>query len=403
MTIDGRGVGNPLAALVELSEREKSARGLTHTPLEIAQQPATWESTFARVSSQKDALQRFLAEVLPGSRRGAAPTVYLIGAGTSDYVGRALTSILRQQWQCDVIAVPSTELVTNIENYVLPERPYLWISFSRSGDSSEGVGVLEMARRTCPQVHQLLVTCNKDGKMSEMCAGLANAYVLVLDDAVNDRGLAMTSSFTNMVVAGHCLANLENLAEYRPILDGLVAMGREMLANAAPVAEKISALRCRKACFVGSGALAAVATECALKALELTAGSIYTMAESTMGLRHGPMSALDNETLFVSFLSSDERRRRYEIDLLEEIHAKALGRVRVAVTPRASDDLKTLCDHLVVLEAPPDFPDDYRAPVDVIFGQLVGLFSSLEAGLQPDHPSPKGTINRVVSHVHIYP
>jgi tagatose-6-phosphate ketose/aldose isomerase len=140
-----------------------------------------------------------------------------------------------------------------------------------------------------------------------------------------------------------------------------------------------------------------------LKSLELTAGAIYTMAESTMGLRHGPMSALDDDTLFVGFLSSDQRRRKYEVDLLEEIHAKRLGRVRVAVTPRASEDLKTLCDHVLVLDAPVDFPDDYRAPVDVIFGQLIGLFSSLEAGLQPDHPSPKGTINRVVSHVHIYP
>jgi tagatose-6-phosphate ketose/aldose isomerase len=389
--------GNPLSALVELAEQEKSARGLLYTPLEIAQQPVSWENTFARLTAQEEEIRRFLGESLKPST-----TVYLIGAGTSDYIGRSLCSILRQQWQCDVIALPSTELITNMETYVLPRRDYLWISFSRSGDSSEGVGALEMALRSYPQVRHLVVGCNKDGKMAELCAGRENACVVLLDDAVNDRGLAMTSSFTNMVIAGQCLANIDSLGTYRPVLGSLMEMAREMLRVAPPIAEAVTRLRCRKACYVGSGALAAAATECALKTLELTAGSIYTMAESTMGLRHGPMSALDDDSLFVSFISSDERRRLYEMDLLSEIHSKNLGRVRVCVAPAESSALRSMCDHLIAVGAPKDFPDDYRVPVDVIFGQLVGLFSSLEAGLQPDHPSPNGTINRVVSHVNIY-
>ena len=396
MTINQR-VRNPLAELVELAEAEKSRRGLVYTPREIWQQPKTWETTFARVSERREEIQEFLTKSLAPSA-----TVYLIGAGTSDYVGRALTSVLRQKWQCEVTAIPSTELITNMDSYVAPGRNYLWISFSRSGESSEGVGVLEMALRRYPQIRHLVVACNKDGQMPRMCAGRENALALLLDDAVNDRGLAMTSSFTNMVVAGHCLGNLETLAEYRTTLGALVKMGQRMLENAATVAERVSQLRCRKACFVGSGALAAVATECALKALELTSGSIYTMAESTMGLRHGPMSALDEETLFVSFLSSDERRRQYEIDLLEEIRAKGLGQVCAAVTPNADERLRTLCDHVIGLEAPADFPDDYRVPVDVIFGQMLGLFASITAGLQPDQPSPSGAISRVVSHVKIY-
>ncbi len=153
---------------------------------------------------------------------------------------------------------------------------------------------------------------------------------------------------------------------------------------------------------MGSGALAAAATECALKSLELTAGSICTMAETTMGLRHGPMSAMDASTLFVSFLSSAERRFQYDLDLLEEVHGKALGRVRVVMAPAPCERLRKLCDHVIVLNTPAGFPDEYRIPVDVIFGQLFGLFSSLNAGLQPDHPSPDGTIARVVSHVKIH-
>jgi tagatose-6-phosphate ketose/aldose isomerase len=48
-------------------------------------------------------------------------------------------------------------------------------------------------------------------------------------------------------------------------------------------------------------------------------------------------------------------------------------------------------------------PDALRPPLDVIFGQLLGLFCSLEAGLKPDTPSPSGAISRVVSHVKIHP
>jgi tagatose-6-phosphate ketose/aldose isomerase len=46
--------------------------------------------------------------------------------------------------------------------------------------------------------------------------------------------------------------------------------------------------------------------------------------------------------------------------------------------------------------------DEYRAPVDVIFGQLLGLFSSIQWKLMPDSPSPGGVITRVVEKVNIY-
>ena len=389
-------LSNPLSALIDLPEQEKASRGLVYTPREIWQQPETWLNTFARLQARQAEIHDFLATSL-----ALAPTVYLIGAGTSDYVGRALTSILRQQWRCDVIAIPSTELVTNIESYVVPGKPYLWISFSRSGDSSEGVAVLEMALQRYPEVQHIVVACNHDGNMPQLCDGKPNALVLVLDDAVNDRGLAMTSSFTNMVVAGHILANIRQLDNYKTILEVLSHAGSRVLQK-ADIAATASREGCRKYCFVGSGALAAAATECALKSLELTAGSVFTMSESTMGLRHGPMSALDSDTLVVSLLSSHGRRRKYEMDLLEEIHSKGLGKVKIVIAPTVSKPLQSLCDFWIDLELAGDFPDDYRVPVDAIFGQMLGLFSSIETGLLPDHPSPSGAINRVVSHVNIY-
>jgi tagatose-6-phosphate ketose/aldose isomerase len=228
------------------------------------------------------------------------------------------------------------------------------------------------------------------------------AFVLALDDTANDRGLAMTSSFTNMVVAGHCVAHAFSPDEYDGQFSLLRQAGERFLERAQEVAALIAQEDFAKACFVGSGVLRAVAQESALKVLELTAGKIYTMSESTLGLRHGPMSALDGNTLFVSFVSRDRRRRNYELDLLEEVHRKRLGKVRVVVTPDSADRLGTMADHVLSLHAP-ELADEYRAPVDVMLGQLLGLFCSLRLGLRPDSPSPNGAISRVVSHVKIYP
>ncbi len=56
------------------------------------------------------------------------------------------------------------------------------------------------------------------------------------------------------------------------------------------------------------------------------------MSESALGYVMGPMAALNETTLFVSFLSSDESVKKYETDLLEEIGKKRLVRTRLAVT-----------------------------------------------------------------------
>ena len=395
-------MSDPLRGLLELGESEKEQRGLTYTPREIFQQPETWAATYLRCTEKSREITAFLRDSGVGAS-GGGPTVLLIGAGTSDYIGRSLAPLLRQRWGCEVWAVPSTDLLPNLGNYLTAGRKQLWISFSRSGDSSEGVAVLRKVLESYPEVRHLVVTCNARGRMVEECSrNKERAYALVLQDAVNDRGLAMTSSFSNMVIAGQCLAHYDDLERYGGVVDDLSGAGKRLLPVGSRLALSLSHLNCAKACFVGSGALAAVASECALKVLELTAGKVHTMAESALGLRHGPMSALDRNTLFVMFLSEGELRRKYELDLLREICTKKLGKARALVAPRQAAELGGLAEHVLTLDLPSAFGDEYRPPLDVMFGQLLGLFSSVNAGLRPDHPSPNGAISRVVSHVNIY-
>ncbi|MGC1370821.1 MAG: SIS domain-containing protein [Candidatus Sulfotelmatobacter sp.] len=393
---------NPLPSLLALPPDERKSSGLLHTPKEIAQQPETWLATFQRFRDRQAEISRFLQAAGVSWDSMRRPTVFLIGAGTSDYIGRSLAQLLRHSWHCEVLAVPSTDLLTHSEQWLVPGRNYLWISFSRSGESPEGIAVIERALKNHPGIHHLIVTCNAQGKMLKMAERAQQVLAIALPDEVNDRGLAMTSSFSNMVVFGQCLAHIDGPEGYDKTLHPMVKAGTTFLEAAASCAVELAERDFSRACFVGSGPLKAVATESALKLLELTAGRIQTMSESALGLRHGPMAALDGETMLVAFLSGDAKVLGYELDLLEEINKKQLVRTRVLVTAAPNPRLNALAEHVLVHSPSLAITDDYRPPLDVIFGQLLGLFFSLHYGLKPDCPSPNGAISRVVQNVLIH-
>jgi tagatose-6-phosphate ketose/aldose isomerase len=393
---------NPLSTLLDLSDYEKLERGLVHTPHEILQQPVSWQLTFDGVRSRLPEVRDFLSSSGLRDDQGKRPIVFLIGAGTSDYIGHSLHHLLRRQWQCEVIPVSSPDLLMGFTDYILPQQPYLWISFSRSGDSPESVAVLERALAECPNVRHIVVSCNEAGRMTRCVEGLPNCLAIVLDEITNDRGLAMTSSFSNMVLAGQTLAHAWTVEAYEPICRALSEAGESFILRAAEIAAELADEGYARACFVGSGLLAGAAMESALKMLELTAGNVLAFSESTLALRHGPMSALDQNTLFVSLLSSQEQQRRYELDLLREIRDKSLVRTCVAVATTGVAALERKADYIVATERGPGITDLYRPVLDVIFGQLLGLFSSLHFGLKPDSPSPNGAISRVVQNVEIY-
>ena len=385
--------------LLELSTAERESRGLVHTLGEILQQPQTWLRTYEKVFKFSQPIEEFLVSAGVGTK---SLNVLLVGAGTSDYIGKSVCALLQKEWQCDVQAVPSTDLLTSMEDHVLPDRDYLWISFSRSGDSSEGVAVLEQALARYPRIKHLIITCNQNGKMARAFAGRSNVFSFVLDDDVNDRGLAMTSSFSNMVILAQALAHFGSLASYRPLVESLSTSASILLPRAMSVCEKIVDDGFSKACFLGTGPLKGAAIESALKVLELTSGRVIGLSESFLGLRHGPLSAIDEDTLVVGFLSTESRRRAFEIDLLREICDKKLTAKCLVATPAVLADDFDSRTNVLSLELSSPVSDMYLPPLFVLVGQCLGLFASLREGLRPDEPSPQGAISRVVSHVKIH-
>jgi tagatose-6-phosphate ketose/aldose isomerase len=212
----------------------------------------------------------------------------------------------------------------------------------------------------------------------------------------------MTSSFTNMVIAGLCLGGAVDPAGYQQTVSELSELAQAQMLEYTQALAEISARPFRSAVFLGDGCRYGAAQESALKMLEITDGRISTRAETFLGLRHGPMCAVHPDTLVVSFLSSDPVARAYQLDLLAELREKGLGLCRVVVGEMVPKSVLDSGDLAISRRSMPNVDDSSAAVLDVIVGQLLAFFRSLQEGLKPDLPSVDGVIHRVVSEFRIH-
>jgi tagatose-6-phosphate ketose/aldose isomerase len=347
------------------------------THAEILQQPALWPDTVERV---KDCRFRTQLETGP---------VIVTGAGTSAYAAAAVEAAWPLTDGHSARAIPSTDLLVCCDA-VFPEGSAL-LSLARSGDSPESVGVIDRVRTLHPSVRHFAITCNAGGGLAARLGGDA----LVLDPRANDRSLVMTSSFSNLTLAGLCLRNLDLLRKEVAEIAGTIARSLGAMESAA---EELARNVPARAVMLGSRAMSGVAQEAALKLLETTSGRVAAIAETYLALRHGPMSFLRSDTLVLCWLSNDGVRRRYEEDLLAELRRKKLGRIVCIATPLVAAELADVA----IPAAAAQLPDALRAPFEIVFAQLLAYQLSLRVGLDPDNPSPDGVITRVVQGVRMH-
>ena len=220
--------------------------------------------------------------------------------------------------------------------------------------------------------------------------------VVVLDDQTNDRSLVMTSSFTNMVLASRSLGLLHQPQKYRELTQLLHNAADQLLHTSVNVIAGASREHFGRALYLASGSRIGAAREAALKMLEMTSGRVMTTSETYLGLRHGPMSAVHDDTLIVCFLSSESPAREYECDVIRELQRKQLGSRKIIFGADIPNDLISGRDLAVECPALAEVGDDNAPILDILVGQLLGFFRCMKEGLTPDCPSESGVINRVV-------
>jgi tagatose-6-phosphate ketose/aldose isomerase len=377
-----------------VAESEQITRGYGHTLREICQQSETWVGT-AKSSAVQATVRNALAASAVVANRGA---IVLTGSGSSQYVGDCLALPLQTELGIPVFSLPSGLLLTHPREALPPIEPLLLVSVARSGNSPESLVVQQLIMKQAPKAHHLVITCNAGGRLAIEHAGNSQVHVALLAERTNDHSLVMTSSFTNMAIAGRLLSVGPDLNAWHARVDAVASAGRLVLENSSDAIAQVARMPVRSAIYLGSGCHLGAAREAALKMLEMTAGRIATMSESFLGFRHGPMSATSNETAVVAFLSSDPIVRAYELDLLAEIEQKQLGLHTIVagsnLPPAVTTRQKTLA---VNFQLPGEISDGDLTILHVMVGQLLAFFRCLHEGLQPDSPSESGVISRVVA------
>jgi tagatose-6-phosphate ketose/aldose isomerase len=380
--------------LVNEPEEKKKEKGTEYTPAEIYQQPEMWQQTLEILAGQDEEIRRYLGDET--DRR-----FLLTGAGTSAFIGLCLEGLFNKASAFEARAVGTTEIITDPDAYFLEGQKYFLVHFARSGNSPESVGTFVLGEESKADIKHIVITCNKDGKLAEMGRKTGGRSLLILlPEKTNDRSLAMTSSFSSMVIAGQYLASVSDAEGYHAICAQIAEAGKQILQGAMDDLEALCIEGFERAVFLGSNTLFGCAKECHLKLQEETDGKVVGKFDTFLGLRHGPEAVVHENTIVIYLLSEDPLVRRYELDLMNGVQRKGIGKKKVAVCKEADDEIRAAAD--IVIEHGCNVPDDYQSPAYVIVGQALGVFRSLAYGLKPDSPSEAGVISRVVQGVQIY-
>ena len=346
-------------------------------------------NTWQEIHRQPDIWRRWAATLdIRGLRQWVSDLdvveVWFCGAGTSAYIGDIIAAGLSPQSGKRFRSIPSTDIVARPNHFLSGMDRTLIVNFGRSGDSTETVGTLRAVKMLAPGLPMLNVTCNPNGALANSDLG----KVVVLPEECHDAGFAMTSSFSTMLLTA--LAIFDDHGNGAEMMKRLADNAAESLSG---LAEQVGAAAMpARAVYVGSGSMAFAARESALKVMELSAGQIPALWDSTLGFRHGPKSFVQNATAIHVLLSSDPEAAPYDQDLVDELRVQFPDAVVRTIGPEGDLEVAGLGN------------DSWDAVLAVLPAQLQSVIWSSELGLNIDDPFVgKSTLSRVVSGVRLHP
>ena len=358
-------------------KEELEQLGAEITTREIRQQPELWQETVTLYHENQTALENFLKEV-QAKAQGKRTRVIFTGAGTSQYVGDTVVPYLRAHGDTQAFSFESigtTDIVAKPEDYLIKDEPTLLVSFARSGNSPE------------------------EGQLAQISQKEENSFLFLMPTRSNDGGFAMTGSFSCMTLGTLLLFDQTAFEQKQDYVTALIKLGEEVLSREEELNEIVN-LDFERIVYVGSGSLAGLTREAQLKILELTAGKVATIFDSSMGFRHGPKSFINEKTIMFGFVNNTPYTRDYDLDILEEVHGDEIAAGVFAI---AQPGKRNFSGSTIEYSAETALlPDGYLALADIMVAQTVALLTSIKVGNKPDTPSPTGTVNRVVKGVTIY-
>src|ERR1700683_3582967 len=322
---------------------------------------------------EQSARLQSLAEKLPRNIEWV-----FIGCGSSFYLAQAASaswSILPGEKSR---ALPASEITLFPPLFPAGCQAVL---ITRSGYTSEVLQAAEYLE-TKLRMQTLAITCGGNTPIEK----IASHCIQLL--AADEKSTVMTRSFTSMLLTLQSLAAIRG--NRRDILRSLGELPDQVAGRLDAIRSAIQSLADSRAfadyVFLGQGPFFGIAQECMLKVKEMSCS--YAQSFHTLEFRHGPKAIVSPETLITFIIS--ESGFAAEVAVLEEI--KALGGTTLVVANTCGTPIRKAADYTVELSL--DIPEAARAAASVIAGQLLGFYTGLKKGLNPDEPR---NLSRVVT------
>ena len=371
------------------TEIELQKLGGIYTAREIQQQPDVWLKIYKQLKNDAAEINQFIKKAV-----SEVDEIILTGAGTSAYIGICLESEFKKNTGVHANAVPTTDIVTHPQNFFHKDKKVMLVSFARSGNSPESCAAVDLAEHFSGKLFHLVITCNKEGDLVTKSRKPFQQDIF-LPEETNDVSLAMTSSFSGMLLTGLLVSQISNINKLQEKVETIVHYGQNILNNNVNDLSQIAKLDFNRAVFLGSGPLFGTAVESSLKVQELTDGQILCMNESFLAFRHGPKAVIKDKTIVMFLLSNDPHAQKYERDLVKTIKNENVALSLIGVSEGNSKGLG-LDFSIDFAEQETQIDEAFLTVCSVLPAQMLGFFKSIDLGFKPDTPSTSGTITRVV-------
>ncbi|MDE0005896.1 MAG: SIS domain-containing protein [Rhodospirillaceae bacterium] len=377
---------------LNIDTHELKRRNSYWTAREISQQPRIWRAVHTRIDASREDIDSWLKPTLAKSNL----RILLCGAGTSAFIGDTAAAWFRTRYPlsptCHIASVSTTDLTVAPLQFLRQDLPTLMISFARSGDSPESMACVELADQMLSDCRHVIVTCNADGRLARLAESREDALCLVMPEETNDRGFAMTSSYTAMLVSCVAIFTPDRLQ-----LEQAAVWAEQLLDRRGADVMDLAQQDFRRLVVLGAGCLSGTAAEAALKCLELTAGQVVAVHYTPLGFRHGPKIVIDDFTVVVYLRSGDAYARLYDRDLMQELKADNRSAAIMELSPTK------LATDIGLASSASGLDDVWLSLVYIVYCQLLAFHKAMGLGVEADSPCPTGEVNRVVNGVTIYP
>ncbi|MBI1940967.1 MAG: SIS domain-containing protein [Acidobacteria bacterium] len=344
-----------------------------HTLEEILSQPGCWAECL-RTLDEKGQLQEIQG------RFPARSEWVFVGCGSSYYIAQAAAASWTYLTGVSARAVPASEILLFPRLIFSDPSAVQPVMISRSGHTSEILKAAEYLELK-ENIRTLAVSCATHQPLEQIST--ATLYVLPADE----KSMVMTRSFSSMLLSLQALAAIYGKqTEFAESLRRLPSTAQAALDHLHPrIQEFVQSNEFPAYVFLGQGPLMGVANESMLKVKEMSCS--FAQSFHTLEFRHGPKAIVSPETLVVFLLSQTGYEAEREV--LQDV--KSLGGTTLVVANQADPATRESADLLLELNL--DGPEYARLPAYVMAGQLMGLFTGVKKGLDPDRPR---NLSRVV-------